>query len=625
MNSNLMAPSNQQQPHEVVNGLNHRHTTTSAQAILALIDPNYTRRDTRLHSQIQLITPEVLEVSELKKQNTNLQTQLFQIIYAHGLPPASSPPQSSSTLPSAPSGPPASSSSTSSVEAPTTNVSRRKKHEDTNVTWWMCPPSTNKAPTKLVDAKDEASGSSYSVYAWMQEENGSLISLSTKQQVYQDHHGFWTEQGLMNPPDNYSSLKPSQMDAFIAFIEPKHTFLTLCNGHWKAHELVKNNYKSWRTTWSRHKGKEDKEKLDKKEKDKVEKKRKKEKEEGREKDKEVKTSKQRDNRSVKSSLLVINITDSDSKEVCLFFSLSFSVLKPASQETQGAVKNVVNGNLSSKKLGPAIVFANVDVEKLAIKATANLSAPVTPPADNSAQASDSPVVPAAAAFVPVDFIQDLEAKVKALPKSIPTAKKDHVFSCYTVDLNALTSAIDDENLWPTFDKPLTQIIPVGDYDTRKHLVVRGKYGLPAFVALVRHLVYTRKMDSIVLKPKLERLVETIDRAVAVAGKASEQLPAKKSRKRKANDVPSGTNQVTKRSKAAALPLQIPDLISPKWLFAADWKSVSGNEFLPEVDFQAAWVALEKGNKAKLKHYQELLRKRNAEVTSAVSPPQGATV
>ncbi|KAK1224526.1 hypothetical protein PQX77_012572, partial [Marasmius sp. AFHP31] len=277
-NSNLMASNNLQQLHEIIDGLNHRHTTTSAQAILALIDPNYTRRDTRLFSQIQLIAPEVLrftgnegfarverenrllerEVSELKKQNTNLQTQLFQIIYAHGLPPASSPPQSSSSLPPAPSGPPVSSSSTSSVEAPMANVSMRKKHEDTNVTWWMRPPSTNKVATKLVDAKDEASGSSYSVYAWMQEEDGSLISLSTKQQVYQDHHGFWTEQELTNPPDNYSSLKPSQIDAFITYIEPKHAFLTLCDGHWKARELVKNNYKSWRTTWSRRKGKEDK-------------------------------------------------------------------------------------------------------------------------------------------------------------------------------------------------------------------------------------------------------------------------------------------------------------------------------------------------------------------------------
>ncbi|KAK1222488.1 hypothetical protein PQX77_014657, partial [Marasmius sp. AFHP31] len=80
-----------------------------------------------------------------------------------------------------------------------------------------------------------------------------------------------------------------------------------------------------------------------------------------------------------------------------------------------------------------------------------------------------------------------------------------------------------------------------------------------------------------------------------------------------------------KSKTAALPLQIPDLISPKWLFAADWKSVPGNESLPKVDFQAAWVTLEKGDKAKLKHYQELSRKRNAELASAASPPQGATV
>ncbi|KAK1216126.1 hypothetical protein PQX77_021245 [Marasmius sp. AFHP31] len=58
--SNFTASNNPQQLREVTNSLSHRHTTTSAQAILALIDPNYTRRDTMIFSQIQLISPEVL-------------------------------------------------------------------------------------------------------------------------------------------------------------------------------------------------------------------------------------------------------------------------------------------------------------------------------------------------------------------------------------------------------------------------------------------------------------------------------------------------------------------------------------------------------------------------------------
>ncbi|KAK1216136.1 hypothetical protein PQX77_021255 [Marasmius sp. AFHP31] len=206
---------------------------------------------------------------------------------------------------------------------------------------------------------------------------------------------------------------------------------------------------------------------------------------------------------------------------------------------------------------------------------------------------------AAAAVVSINFIDAFESKVKTLLKSIPTAKKDHIFSASAGDLDALTAEILDEDLWSTFDKPLTEIIPVSDHNTCKHLIVRGRYRLPAFVALVQHLVYTCKMDHPVLKPKLEWLMETIDRTVAVAGKAPKRPPAKKLKKQKNEDAP-GDTQAAKKSKAIAH-CTFPTIAVPStWLFAANWKLLPGNEDLPEPAFQTAWVTLEKEDKVKLK-------------------------
>ncbi|KAK1228801.1 hypothetical protein PQX77_008151 [Marasmius sp. AFHP31] len=44
----------------------------------------------------------------------------------------------------------------------------------------------------------------------------------------------------------------------------------------------------------------------------------------------------------------------------------------------------------------------------------------------------------------------------------------------------------------------------------------------------------------------------------------------------------------------------------------NWKQIPGNKSLPESEFTPAWEALQCDQKDKLKHYQEMSRKRNAE-------------
>ncbi|KAK1221648.1 hypothetical protein PQX77_015540 [Marasmius sp. AFHP31] len=379
----------------------------------------------------------------------------------------------------------------------------------------------------LVEVDNKDSKLKYSVYAWMQEEDGSLISHATKQGVYQHHHNFWFELEFSNPSENYSSLKPSQMDAFIKYIEEKHPFLKLCDSYWKAQELVKNNYKSWRKTWE----KEEKEKAKCKEKEKV----------GKKEMKRKKKEKRKERDKHPREIQVINIESSSDEEGSEREARPAS--KPSKEVKQQSAKpkDVVNGNLSSRKIGEAITFATIDVKELADKAAFKLNASNS--AANAPQ-HDTPVPtgssePAASSTsTTVDSIESFATKVKGLPKTILTAKKDHPFSAYAGDID--TSKISDKDLWPTYNGPLTKIIPTGDHDTRKHLV----------------------MDPTILTPKLKRLEGTIDLVVAVAGKVPEKPPSKP-KKQKANDASGGGGRSAKKTKPVPSPMEIPNLISLK--------------------------------------------------------------
>ncbi|KAL0059481.1 hypothetical protein AAF712_013767 [Marasmius tenuissimus] len=630
-NMNLNMLSNNENPVSIPNFQNQFDHPNPNPILLALVNPQYTQRNESLFYQIRMITAEVLratnndafhglkreirclqkELEHLRRWNSELQTSVLRV-YANGLPSSSSPPEA----------PPRSNVNAPNItetkpaeEAKT--VTKREKPDDCLVDWWKKPASTDRTPFKIVksranssDSDDESHSDSEDtrskrsddkssrcgVYGWMQENDGSLIEFDEKDRVYKDHHSFWNDMEHSHAPENYSTLKHAQIDAFIKFIEPLHPWLSLCDGHWKARELLKCNYKSWRRTWQRRKNKEKKDKAEKK----------KERREWQEEKNESRVPSEAKEVSVvtKKGLALIEISDDESDEEATPVTASNVPSSSKGKERATEPKAVSNGKLSSKKLKDLnIQFKPINVGKLADKAASCLNPALAVPT----AANGQPL-----RHNPIPIVEKFAAKVNGLPKSIPTAKKGDAFTGYANEPATYTTDITKDDLWPKFDGPITALIPVGDDDTRRHLVVRGKYGLPAFLKFIQHLAYDCQMDTAVLEPKLERLMQTIDVVVAAPTEApSEPKPAKtKKRKNTNNDGP----LKPKKSKSSGS-WKIPNLICPKWLYAADWKQTPGNEDLSMSAFDDAWTALEK-DKEKLKLYQELAREKNTEAAAA---------
>ncbi|KAL0059794.1 hypothetical protein AAF712_013435 [Marasmius tenuissimus] len=272
------------------------------------------------------------EVQQLKQYNAQLQTQLLNVCTN----------SISASLP------PASSASTSASAAQSTATSKQEKPDSCHVKWWMCPSSTDQhafrkfKAGKVIDddndtgsdkdsdkENDNDSSSKNGVFAWIKQNDGSLISLEEKRLTYRHHHHFWNDLNYPEAPRNFSTIKYDHIDTFVKFIEEKHPWLALCNSNWKAKKLAKQNFKLWRTTFMRRKARDAKEK---------EKKEKKSRKRGRtEQDKD--TDKDHDNgktasvsaaggakKKLKVPLTRVVISDSesdhgDSPAVCLFSTL----------------------------------------------------------------------------------------------------------------------------------------------------------------------------------------------------------------------------------------------------------------------------------------------------------------
>ena len=113
--------------------------------------------------------------------------------------------------------------------------------------------------------------------------------------------------------------------------------------------------------------------------------------------------------------------------------------------------------------------------------------------------------------VPFTILKTLREKVKKLPKSVPTAKKDGPLSEYCCDPKDLTSDITaDVDVWETWDQRLNVLIPHSIADIYP-LITRGKYGLVGLVQLLEHLVRDRKVNEGLLDGKVGRIMEAIDR------------------------------------------------------------------------------------------------------------------
>ena len=86
-----------------------------------------------------------------------------------------------------------------------------------------------------------------SVLAFLEDENGKVISHHERKRLYAELRGFWNDNIDANhPPDNWSSAGATLRDRFRDILEEKFPFLRLCAGRWKVEALWKKNYHSWK-------------------------------------------------------------------------------------------------------------------------------------------------------------------------------------------------------------------------------------------------------------------------------------------------------------------------------------------------------------------------------------------
>ncbi|KAL0569482.1 hypothetical protein V5O48_012479 [Marasmius crinis-equi] len=618
------------------------------QGFLCLINPNHTLNNDVMFNQIKIITADVLRVTRnaafaqveqtnviLEDENRHLRTMVHELqtkllagyMQPTFAPSVSAPPPTAASSLTTPANPASNSSSEST----------RPNPADCKVTWWSKPASTDRAAFARVkvtasntddsleddgttsnedDSDSDDNGKAKekpdkndasAIFAWMQQPDGTLITPIQKNKAYRDLKSFWNARSPEEPPLNYSNIDYKDEAAYIGFLEERNPWLAYCDDHWKAKEMMKKNYKSWKKTFDRRKAKKAR------------------KEKTREGGSKPKKNSGKGKAKAVEKLPVYNLSDlesgDDDKEPRSSFNPSGSTSSDTSKLSNSKGKEsadkakapVQNGRLSAKNIPESLKTVSVDMDSLARKACQNKTfdspTPSLPPA---LVVSDTPVPR-------IQVVEDLTAKVNALPKTIPLADKKHPFHVYAKHNNVgkYTEGIATEELWETYDGPFTDLIKTGDHNAREHLIVRGKSGLPAFVRLVRHLAYNRGMDTAVLIPKLERLIVTIDFVVATANKTSQnEETQKKKRKSDASSEDIETTKPAKKTKtsvgAGPGSRKVPDYISPKWLYAKDWKLAEGNAQKSKSAFEEHWTDFEKNEKDKLKPYVALSRKLNSE-------------
>jgi hypothetical protein len=90
------------------------------------------------------------------------------------------------------------------------------------------------------------------VLAFLEKDNGKLISYDDKKHLYHAMRGFWNDHiDGCNPPVNWSSAGETLRNTFRDFLEGKFFYLRLCASRWKVEELWKRNYHSWLRSFER--------------------------------------------------------------------------------------------------------------------------------------------------------------------------------------------------------------------------------------------------------------------------------------------------------------------------------------------------------------------------------------
>jgi hypothetical protein len=102
---------------------------------------------------------------------------------------------------------------------------------------------------------EEDSNQDDGLLAFLEKEDGKLISYDEKKQLYRTMRGFWNDHiDCDKAPVNWSSAGESLGTSFRNILENKFFYLRLCAGHWKAEELWKRNYHSWLRSLRRRTG-----------------------------------------------------------------------------------------------------------------------------------------------------------------------------------------------------------------------------------------------------------------------------------------------------------------------------------------------------------------------------------
>lgn len=85
------------------------------------------------------------------------------------------------------------------------------------------------------------------VLAFLEDENGNVISCHERRRLYSELRGFWNDNiDQTHPPNNWSAAGANLRDKFRDTLEEKFPFLRFCAGRWKVEALWKKNYHSWK-------------------------------------------------------------------------------------------------------------------------------------------------------------------------------------------------------------------------------------------------------------------------------------------------------------------------------------------------------------------------------------------
>ncbi|KAG7089249.1 hypothetical protein E1B28_010948 [Marasmius oreades] len=237
-----------QQRTEMQSFMNAPNVENRYQTFLCLVNPTYIANNPTLSAQIKTITADVLratgntsfleleqdrdrlamEVRSLTRKNDQLQDTMISVLNSQPLSPMLSTHSMSDSTASVPS------HANADITVKNTN---RPIREDCNVDWWDCPPAKDPDAFSHVKVKNGKG-----VFAWMQDSDGQHITYEKMKKCYGDHHMFWNSQDTKNLPRNFTSIGYRQRDAVVEFLESRNDWLKLCDGNWKAVEVVKKNY-----------------------------------------------------------------------------------------------------------------------------------------------------------------------------------------------------------------------------------------------------------------------------------------------------------------------------------------------------------------------------------------------